>query len=122
MTPLFTPGHTPGSTSWTWRSCENERCVDMVYADSVTAVSADGYLFTRAGAYLYAFEKTFATIGALPCDILVTPHPEASDLFGRLEKRAGGNADAMIDDAACRRYAEAGLKRFHERLAEEKAR
>src|SRR5262245_34035711 len=33
MTPHFTPGHTKGGTSWTWRSCENGQCLDMVYAD-----------------------------------------------------------------------------------------
>ena len=33
ITAHFTPGHTPGSTSWTWRSCEGDRCLDMVYAD-----------------------------------------------------------------------------------------
>src|SRR5262245_4189785 len=36
---LYTPGHTPGATSWTWQSCEGSRCLSMVYADSVTAVS-----------------------------------------------------------------------------------
>src|SRR5690348_9936418 len=32
-----TPGHTPGGTSWTWRSCQADRCVDVLYADSQTA-------------------------------------------------------------------------------------
>jgi metallo-beta-lactamase class B len=92
----------------------------MVYADSVTAVAADGFRYTDTPALLAAFEKTFAAIAALPCDILVTPHPEASDLFGRLEKRNAGATDAMIDREACRRYAQAGLKRFRTRLASEK--
>ena len=47
----FTPGHTPGGTSWTWRACEGARCLDVVYADSQTPVSADGFLFTRSAAY-----------------------------------------------------------------------
>ena len=41
-----TPGHAPGSTSWSWRSCENGRCANIVYADSVTSVSAEGYRFS----------------------------------------------------------------------------
>ena len=41
LTAYATPGHAPGSTSWTWRSCEGRRCVQIVYADSVTAVSSD---------------------------------------------------------------------------------
>ena len=43
----FTGGHTPGGTSWSWRSCEGGRCLDMVYADSQTPVSADDFLFTK---------------------------------------------------------------------------
>ena len=40
-----TPGHTTGSTSWTWTSCEKKRCLHMVYADSLTAVSAPTFRF-----------------------------------------------------------------------------
>jgi metallo-beta-lactamase class B len=46
ITAHATPGHTPGSTSWTWRSCEGSRCLDVVYADSITAISAPGFRFT----------------------------------------------------------------------------
>ena len=35
----MTPGHSPGGTTWSWRSCEDGRCVDAVYADSQTPVS-----------------------------------------------------------------------------------
>jgi metallo-beta-lactamase class B len=42
----FTPGHTPGSTTWTWRSCEADRCLNIVYADSLSAVAAPGFRFT----------------------------------------------------------------------------
>ncbi len=46
FTPHFTPGHTPGSTTWTWQSCEDAVCVNIVYADSLNAVSADEFRFT----------------------------------------------------------------------------
>ena len=46
LTAHFTPGHTPGGTSWSWTSCEQQRCLHIVYADSLTAVSADNYRFT----------------------------------------------------------------------------
>jgi len=46
ITAHFTPGHTPGATTWVWRSCEGRRCVDVVYADSLTPVSDDGFKFT----------------------------------------------------------------------------
>ena len=99
LTAHLTPGHTPGGTTWTWRSCQRSRCLNMVYADSLTPVSAKSFLFTRNTTYpnvLKDFENSFRTLGALPCDVLLTPHPEASDLWTKLEKRDhGGGADAF---------------------------
>src|SRR5262245_13078259 len=45
VTAHRTSGHTPGSTTWTWQSCEGTRCLNMVYADSLNAVSAPGFKF-----------------------------------------------------------------------------
>ena len=47
----FTPGHTPGGTTWSWRACDGARCLDVVYADSQTPVSANGFLFTHNATY-----------------------------------------------------------------------
>jgi metallo-beta-lactamase class B len=123
MTAHATGGHTPGGTTWSWQSCEGSRCMNMVYADSLTAVSADTFFFTRSKEYPTAiadFEKSFARLSAIPCDILLTPHPEASDVWGRVAKRTPGvAADPVIDTTACRRYAEAGRKGLAARVARE---
>jgi metallo-beta-lactamase class B len=126
VTAHFTPGHTPGGTSWTWTSCENARCFNMVYADSLTPVSADGFLFTHSREYpnaLKDFEKSFATLTAVPCDILLTPHPEASDLWGRLDRRARGVApEPFADPTACRRYVDTARENLRKRVASEAGR
>src|SRR5262249_14295085 len=79
ITAHLTPGHTPGGTSWTWRSCENSRCLNLVYSDSLTAVSADNFFFTHSNVYPNAiadFERSFTFLDKTPCDILITPHPD----------------------------------------------
>ena len=123
LTAHLTPGHTPGGTTWTWRSCERSRCLNMVYADSLTPVSAKSFLFTRNTTYpnvLKDFENSFRTLDALPCDVLLTPHPEASDLWTKLEKRDhGGGADAFVDPTACRHLADAARERLKARVAAE---
>jgi len=115
-----TPAHTPGSTSWTWTSCEGDRCLRIVYADSLTPVSDDDYRFSDDAAHpgvLDTFRRSIATVGALPCDILLTPHPDASDLWHRL----GPDATApLVDAAACKRYAAAATKNLDARIAKEK--
>ena len=119
ITGHLTPGHTPGGTSWTWQSCENGRCLNMVYADSLTPVSADGFRYSR-GDTVQSFERSYAFLESTPCDILITPHPEVSDLWERLEKRHS-NPDAMIDAGACRALAASSREQLKERLAKEDA-
>jgi metallo-beta-lactamase class B len=124
VTAHFTPGHTPGGTSWTWVSCERARCLHIVYADSLSVVSAPDFRFTDSAAYPQAlgdFEKSFAVLSALPCDILITVHPEFNALWTRLERRNTGDADALVDTTACRAYVDAARMSLAKRVAKEKA-
>ncbi|WP_180539265.1 subclass B3 metallo-beta-lactamase [Nevskia soli] len=120
VTAHFTPGHTPGGTSFSWRSCENGRCLNLIYADSLSPVSAGSFLFSRRKDYPHNedFERSFAFLESTPCDILITPHPGASELWERLAQR-NSKPDALIDPTACRVLAEASRKQLHERLAKE---
>ena len=123
LTAHLTPGHTPGGTSWTWASCEGSRCLQMVYADSLTAVSADGFKFSRSPGYPNAvadFEKSFAFLDEVPCDILLTPHPDASGFWDRQEARVkGGKSGAMINPSACRQLVLNGREQLRLRLVSE---
>ncbi len=117
LTAHRTAGHTPGGTTWTWQSCEGDRCLDFVYADSQTPVSADSFLFTKSTTYPTAisdFEHGFRALEQLRCDVLVTPHPGASRLFERVEARA------LADQGACRQYAATARQRLAERVAKER--
>ncbi len=111
ITAHFTPGHTPGGTSWTWQACENNRCVNLVYADSLTPVSAEGFLFSHRNA---GFDRSYEFLETSPCDILLTPHPDASNLWQRREKPEG-----LIDPAACRALAASSREQLKKRLATE---
>lgn len=113
LTAYATPGHTPGGTSWSWRSCDRRRCLNIVYADSISAVSADGYRFSAHPAYVVAFRESIARIAALPCDLLLTPHPSASNLFRRFA------TSRLTNPAACRDYAARGTARLDARLRQE---
>lgn len=119
----FTGGHTPGGTSWTWRSCEGSECLNIVYADSMTAVSADTFKFSSSTTYPRAvadFEKSIAFLRKTPCDLLLTPHPDASGLWGRVAKRDAGDRQALIERGHCTRYANRAETGLRTRLAREK--
>ena len=123
LTAHFTGGHTPGGTSWSWRSCDGDRCWTIVYADSQTPVSADDFLYSRSTRYPSAvadFERGHAVLEGLPCDVLLAPHPSASGLFERLAKRDAGEADAFRAPSGCRDYAARARRQLADRLARER--
>jgi metallo-beta-lactamase class B len=119
ITAHFTPGHTPGGTSWTWRSCESDRCMSIVYSDSLTSVSSDGFRYSDQPAAVQGFQKSFAFLRAASCDILLTAHPEFSGLWTRLKRRDSGQPDAMIDTQACKVLADRSEDQLRQRLASE---
>jgi len=124
ITAHYTPGHTPGSTSWTWQSCEGDRCLHMVYADSVTALTAGGFRYSDPAhpERVQNYRHGLAVIAALPCDILVTPHPDQIDFLEHVAQRnAGAKPDPIIKPDACRAYAAVGGRSLDARLAKEQA-
>jgi metallo-beta-lactamase class B len=123
ITAHLTPGHTPGSTAWTWRSCEGTRCMNVVYADSLNAVSSEGFRFTGDATHpsiVESFRRSISTVENLPCDILLPVHPGFSSLFKNLERQKQGQTDAFIDPQACRTYAGNALRTLERRIAEER--
>ena len=123
ITAHFTPGHTPGATSWSWRSCEGSRCVNVVYADSLTPVSDDGFRFTgdtTRPSIVDAFRASIARVEQLPCDIVIPPHPGFINLAAkaaRLDAKPAVNP--FLDSNACRTFAAAARKRLEQRIADE---
>lgn len=117
LTAHLTAGHTPGGTSWTWRSCEAGRCADLLYADSQTPISADGFKFTNSLTYPSGpadFERGLSRLGSVRCDILLTPHPSASRLF---ERMASGR---VIDPALCRQFVDSARQVVARRMSGER--
>lgn len=122
LTARFTPGHTPGATSWSWRSCDAGTCRDMVYADSLNPVSDDEYRFSAHPDVVKGFRASIAAFAALPCDIMIPAHPGFAELPQKLaQRRAGAKPDPFVDPASCKRYAEAATQNLDKRLATEKA-
>lgn len=115
---IYTPGHTPGGMSWAWRSCDVDQCVDIVFADSLSAISRDGYKFgAEAGGAEQAIRDSAARIAALPCDIFLSNHPFLFDMKGKLA--ALGEANPFIEKGKCKEYAENSVTSLQRRLATE---
>jgi len=119
LTVHHIPGHAPGSTAYTWTSCDAGRCLNMVYADSLTSGSAPGFKY---GPRLDAFRRSIEKVAALPCDIVLSPHPAFTQVDAKLKRRAemqGPGIDPFVDSNGCKAYAADGMKRLEARRAEE---
>lgn len=114
ITAHSTPTHSPGSTSWTWQSCEDGTCLTIAYADSVNTISSDDYRFTDHPDRIDAARAGLRVVEALPCDLIVTPHPDASNLLNRISGKA-----PLVAPRACVAYAAAGSDRLAKRLETE---
>jgi metallo-beta-lactamase class B len=113
FTVTFTPGHTPGSMSWTWTDTREGRPLRIAYVDSL---SAPGYRLVGNPAYpklLETYQRSAAVVRQLPCELLLTPHPEQS----------GWNyADAARPHpkpTTCAAYAQAAEARWTQQVAEQ---
>jgi metallo-beta-lactamase class B len=115
ITVIATPGHSPGGTSYTWKSCGDKSCRQIVYADSLNAVSADAYRFSDHPAYVERLRSSMAKIEAIKdCDIMISPHPFQSEFFERL-----AGEKPLVDPGRCEEYVTAARARLAGRLVKE---
>lgn len=107
LTAIASPGHAPGGMSWTWKSCSGERCRDVVYLDSLNAVSSDDYRFVDHPDAVKDLHNSMDRLAALPCDVAMAAHPD------QLPAAASGAG------SQCASYAEAARERLNQRLLTE---
>lgn len=122
VTAHMTPGHTPGSTTWSWTSCEGQRCLDVVYADSLNAITSGDFRFTGNGTtpdISTLFAASITKVATLPCDIIISVHPDFTDVMEKAAARTKDN-NPFIDANACREYAANASQRLAKRLARER--
>ncbi|WP_226643570.1 subclass B3 metallo-beta-lactamase [Microbulbifer variabilis] len=106
----FVPGHTPGSMAWTWQDKVEGEDTKIAYVDSLTA---PGYQLIDNPRYpdiLQDFGTSLKRVRTLPCDLLITPHTDASGWVFQESIERGSVLD-------CKEYADIaeqklGLKRL----------
>lgn len=114
FTVRFTPAHTPGSMSWTWTDRKDGKPLRIAYVDSL---SAPGYQLVDNPRYpriVDDYRRGFAVVRTLPCDLLLTPHPDAS---GWMPKNAAAPHPQPL---SCKAYADRAERNLDERLRKQR--
>lgn len=112
FTAHHTPGHTPGSLSWTWTDTRDGKPLRIAYVDSL---SAPGYKLHNNPRYpriVEAYRRSFDIVRALPCDLLLTPHPDASNW-------QPASSMPPHEGMTCRAYADTAERNFDLQLDKE---
>jgi metallo-beta-lactamase class B len=96
MTPVVTPGHTPGCTSWTMKVTEAGRALNVLFPCSIT-VAGNKLVGNKGYPGIVAdFRRTFARMKEMHADIVLPAHPEQADILGRARKRDTGDDAAFL--------------------------
>ena len=111
----FTPGHTPGSMSWTWTDTRGGKATRMALVDSLTL---PGYRLLQSAIYpriVEEFQRGLAAIREMPCDVLITPHPDISGW--QFDKPASPHPEPL----SCTAYADRADANMRKQLEAQRA-
>lgn len=117
ITAEATPGHTMGSMSWRWQSCDlsgsKQRCKNMVFAASLNPVTYPDYRYTAAKSQpiVDGFRQSYVRMKQMPCDVLIAAHRDNAFAPGEDKGLRVNEAEG-----ACRAYAQRSEAKLNARL------
>ncbi len=98
LSTVFTPGHTPGCTSWTMEATERGQTYHVIFPCSLTVA---GNVLVGNKAYPGIAKDYRQTLDRLQdfngAEVVLTAHPEVADVIGRHEAELNGDKDSWSD-------------------------
>ncbi|HEX4593750.1 MAG TPA: subclass B3 metallo-beta-lactamase, partial [Bryobacteraceae bacterium] len=122
LTAHLTPGHTKGSTSYTFDIAEAGRTYHVLIANLGTINPGTVLLHNHEYPDIaHDYAETFRILRALPCDIFLTSHASQFGLFSKYRPGMPYNPERFLDDNIYLRVIDRQETAFLEQLEEEKA-
>ena len=125
LTAHKTAGHTRGCTTWTMRvKGEKGRMLQAVIVggfaplDSYRLAATAGHPASYPG-IAEDFERTFARLEALPCDIFLGAHGAYFGMQAKLARGGATDASVWIDPSGYQRLIRDGQQSFEQRLRQQ---
>lgn len=113
LTAHLVAGHTRGCTAWTTDVVEHGRIEHVVFGCSLRAPAV------ISPAVAAEFERTFAVVKTLPCDVMLGDHGSQFGLAQKYAEIKPGGPNPYIDKATCRREIDVEEAMFHAIMAEQ---
>ena len=121
MIAHLTPGHTMGCTTWTTKIRAENKVYAVVFVGSQSAID---YKFVGQESYAGItddFERSFALLKHLPCDIFLASHGSFFHFVEKHERWLRGDSNAFIDPDGYKTYLRESERDFHNKLGRQKS-
>jgi metallo-beta-lactamase class B len=121
VTAILTPGHTKGCTTWTMPVEDAGKTYHVVFYCST---SVPGYPLVGNARYpqiVSDYERSFARLRQLPCDVFLGPHGSFFRLMEKRAQLAKGGANPFIDPSELRTYVDQSEEEFRKDLKAQQA-
>lgn len=122
-----TPGHTRGCTTWTMRTMDRGKMVNVVIVGSWN-VNPGYRLIDRPGkpasypGIATDYRKAFDILASLPCDVFLGAHGEYFDMAAKLDRiKTGADQSVWIDPAGYRAAVAERKQAFETELEKQQA-
>jgi metallo-beta-lactamase class B len=119
LTAHVTPGHTPGCTTWTMTTTDAGRALRVVFYCSTSVIDrlvGNAHYPTIVEDY----ERSFAALRELPCDVFLGPHPDFFQMAAKRERLSTDAPNPFIDAGELRRYVDKSEQQFRATLERER--
>lgn len=122
LTAHKTAGHTKGTTTWTMDVNEAGKTLHVAIVGSPNTLSSYKLVGNREYPQIAQdFERQFAVLKALPCDVFLGAHGIYFGLKKKYARLEAGDRNAFIDPVGYRRFVDAKEREFEAMLRRQKA-
>ena len=123
LTPVLTPGHTKGATTWTMTVQDSDKIYSVAFGSSLSIVVPTRLVDNPDYSTIAEdFAATFKKLKALPCDVFFGPHGDQFNLATKMERlENGASPNPFIDPDGWRRLIANAERTYLRQLADEKA-
>jgi metallo-beta-lactamase class B len=117
LTPVITPGHSPGCTSWSTTVSEGGKSLRVFFPCSAT-VAGNKLIGNRTYPGIVGdYRRTFRRLRQVQAEVVLPPHPEWTDVLGREQRAAAGDRRAFLMPGALAKLVTDWEKDFDAELA-----
>jgi metallo-beta-lactamase class B len=121
LTAHLTPGHTKGCTTWTLQVTDDGKQYNIVIVGSPNV--NPGYKLVNNTVYpqiVSEYERTFAVLKSLPCDVFLGAHGSYYNMEAKLARLKHGAANPFIDPSGYKAYIAEREQAFRKELLKQK--